>query len=148
VAETLFRCDDLMWRRFVTLCHDRDATPGAVLRDIVRLEVRRHDSRKARRNEGPDDRLLVAKALAVSDGWGQMQRALAERGLSFVPAGGGLVRADLGLGQTLANSGQVGPAYLALVRRPGSGFPSHPLPSHPLPSHPLPGLAIRALGRP
>lgn len=60
MAETLFHCDDLLWRRFERLCRERDETPGAVLRDLVRLEVKRMDSRKARRNEVPDERLLVA----------------------------------------------------------------------------------------
>ena len=115
-----------------------------MLRDLVRLEVKRHDSRKARRNEVPDERLLVrlrllvAQALAVSESWGQLQGALGERGVKFMPAGGGLVLVDAETGRTLAKSSQVGPAYLDLVRRFGSGFPGHP----------LPGLAIRALARP
>jgi ATP-dependent DNA helicase RecQ len=144
MAETLFQCDDVMWARFVALCRARDETPGAVLRDLVRLEVKRVDSRKARRNEVPDERLLVrlrllvAEALAVSESWGQLQRALGERGLKFTPSGGGLILTDLATGATLAKSSQVGPAYLDLVRRFGNGFPGHP----------LPGLAIRALARP
>jgi hypothetical protein len=144
MAETLFHCDDILWARFVALCRARDETPGAVLRDLVRLEVKRHDSRKARRNEVPDERLLVrlrllvAEALAVSESWGQLQRALGEHGLKVTPAGGGLVLTDLATGETLAKSSQVGPAYLDLVRRFGTGFPGHP----------LPGLAIRALARP
>lgn len=144
MAETLFQCDDVMWARFVALCRARDETPGAVLRDLVRLEVKRVDSRKARRNEVPDERLLVrlrllvAEALAASESWGQLQRALGERGLKFTPSGGGLILTDLATGATLAKSSQVGPAYLDLVRRFRSGFPCHP----------LPGLAIRALARP
>ena len=144
MAETLFHCDDLLWRRFEMLCRERDETPGAVLRELVRLEVKRHDGRKARRNEVPDERLLVrlrllvAQALAVSESWGQLQVALGERGVKFMPAGGGLVLVDAETGKTLAKSSQVGPAYLDLVRRFGNGFPGHP----------LPGLAIRALSRP
>jgi hypothetical protein len=140
MAETLFHCDDVLWHRFVAFCRERDETPGAVLRNLVRLDVKRHDSRKARRNEVPDERLLirlrllVAEALAVSESWGQLQRAL----LKFAPSGGGLVLTDLADGGTLAKSSQVGPAYLDLVRRFGAGFPGHP----------LPGLAIRALARP
>lgn len=144
MAETLFQCDDVMWARFVALCRARDETPGAVLRDLVRLEVKRVNSRKARRNEVSDERLLVrlrllvAEALAVSENWGQLQWALGERGLKFTPSGGGLILTDLATGATLAKSSQVGPAYLDLVRRFGNGFPGHP----------LPGLAIRALARP
>ena len=144
MAETLFHCDDLLWRRFEMLCRERDETPGAVLRDLVRLEVKHQDSRKARRNEVPDERLLVrlrllvAQALAVSESWGQLQGALGERGVKFMPASGGLVLVDAETGRTLAKSSQVGPAYLDLVRRFGNGFPGHP----------LPGLAIRALARP
>jgi hypothetical protein len=144
MAETLFHCDDVLWRRFETLCRERDETPGAVLRNLVRLEVKRMDSRKARRNEVPDERLLVrlrllvAEALAVSETWGQLHMALGERGLKFIPAGGGLVLVDADTGNTLAKSSQVGPAYQDLVRRFGQGFPGHP----------LPGIAIRALARP
>jgi ATP-dependent DNA helicase RecQ len=82
-------------------------------------------------------RLLVAEALAVSETWGDLQRALADRGLKFAPAGGGLVLIDAVTGQTLAKSSQVGPAYMALVRRFGTGFPGHP----------QPGIAAQALAR-
>ena len=64
--------------------------------------------------------------------------ALRQRGLRFVPAGGGLVLTDLATGKPLAKSSQVGPAYLDLVRRFGAGFPGHP----------RPGLAVQALARP
>ena len=143
MAETLFHCDDVLWRRFELLCRARDETPGAVLRDLVRLEVQRCERRKARSAEGFDERLLVrlrllvAEALAVSDSWGQLQRGLAERGLKFVPSGGGLVLVDLATGETLAKSSQVGPSYMALVRQFGTGFPGHP----------QPGIAAQALSR-
>ena len=144
MAETLFQCDDILWARFVALCRERDETPGAVLRDLVRLEVKHADSRKARRNEVPDERLLVrlrllvAEALAVSETWDELQRSLGARGLRYSPAGGGLVLTDTATDKTLAKSSQVGPAYQDLVRRFGAGFPGHP----------LPGLAVRALARP
>jgi hypothetical protein len=138
MAETLFHCDDLLWRRFEMLCRERDETPGAVLRDLVRLEVKRHDSRKARSDEVIDERLLlrlrllVAEALAVSDSWGQLQN----RGQKFVPSGGGLLLVAAAAGDHLAKSSQVGPPYLDLVRRFGAGFPGQP------------GLAVQALARP
>ena len=144
MAETLFHCDDVLWRRFELLCRERDETPGAVLRDLVRLEVKRADSRKARRDEVIDERLLarlrllVAEALAGSESWGQLQRALGDRGLRFVPSGGGLLLVDASTGDPFGKSSQVGPAYLDLVRRFGAGFPGHP----------RPGLAVQALARP
>ena len=55
MAETLFHCDDVLWRRFEMLCRARDETPGAVLRDLVRLEVQRCERRKARSAEGFDE---------------------------------------------------------------------------------------------
>jgi hypothetical protein len=143
MAETLFHCDDALWMRFAALCRARDETPGAVLRDLVRLEVKRHDSRKARSDEVIDERLLVrlrllvAEALAEADTWSTLQTALGKRGLRFVPSGGGLVLIDISTGQSRAKSSQVGPAYLDLVRRFGSGFPGHP----------RPGLAAQALAR-
>ena len=144
MAETLFHCDDLLWARFTALCKARDETPGAVLRDLVRLEVQRCDRRKARSAEGIDERLLVrlrrlvAEALAGSETWGQLQKLLAVRGLKFDPSGGGLVLTDLSNGEVLAKSSQVGPPYMALVRQFGTGFPGHP----------QPGIAARALTRP
>jgi hypothetical protein len=141
MAETLFHCDDALWQRFVVLCRDRDETPGAVLRDLVRLEVKRHASRKARSAEGIDERLLVrlrllvAEALVEAHGWGQLQAALARRGLRYAPAGGGLNLVDAATGNTLAKASEVGPAYLALARRFGAGFPGHP----------SAGMAARAL---
>jgi hypothetical protein len=144
MAETLFHCDDVLWQRFERLCRERDETPGAVLRDLVRLEVKRHDSRKARSDEVIDERLLVrlrllvAEALARSESWGQLQQALGEHGLKFIPSGGGLLLIDAATGEAFAKSSQVGPAYLDLVRRFGAGFPGHP----------RPGLAVQALARP
>ncbi|MFN3994064.1 MAG: hypothetical protein ACK4IU_14270 [Tabrizicola flagellatus] len=144
MAETLFHCDDLLWRRFAALCQERDETPGAVLRDLVRLEVQRCERHKARSDEVIDERLLVrlrllvAEALAGSETWGQLQKLLAERGLRFVPSGGGLVLVETATGKAIAKSSQVGPAYLDLVRRFGAGFPGHP----------RPGLAVQALARP
>jgi hypothetical protein len=144
MAETLFHCDDVLWTRFLALSRARDETPGAMLRELVRLEVQRCDRRKARSAEGIDERLLVrlrllvAKALAGSESWGQLQSMLAERGLKYVPSGGGLVLVDLSTGEHLAKSSQVGPAYMALVRRFGTGFPGHP----------QPGIAAQALARP
>ncbi|MCX7288639.1 MAG: hypothetical protein NTW20_14080 [Rhodobacterales bacterium] len=55
-----------MWARFLTLCRDRDETPGAVLRDLVRLVVKRCASRKARSDEVIDERLLVRLRLLVA----------------------------------------------------------------------------------
>jgi hypothetical protein len=115
MAETLFHCDDVLWRRCVAMCQERDETPGAVLRDLVRLDVKRADSRKARRAEGIDERLLVrlrllvAEALAGSESWGHLHRLLAKRGLKFSPSGGGLVLTDLSTGEVLAKPSQAGP---------------------------------------
>jgi hypothetical protein len=67
-----FPCDHQLWLRFLTACHSRDETPGAVLRDLVRLEVQRVERRAARRDDVIDEqllgrlRLLVAEALYAS----------------------------------------------------------------------------------
>jgi hypothetical protein len=88
MAETLFHCDDVLWQRFTALCRKRDEMPGAVLRDLVRLEVERQDSRKARRSEVPDERLLVrlrllvAEALAMSKAGLNCRRLLANAGFA------------------------------------------------------------------
>ncbi|TAG28659.1 MAG: hypothetical protein EAZ40_03345 [Rhodobacterales bacterium] len=132
MAETLFHCDDALWQRFVTLCREWDETPGAVLRDLVRLEVQRNARRQARSDEVIDERLLVrlrllvAAALVEADSWGQLQAALVRRGLRYAPAGGGLNLVDAATGTTLAKASQVGPAYLALARRFRAGFPGRP----------------------
>lgn len=136
-----FPCDPQLWQRFVESCHSRDETPGAVLRDLVRLEVQRNARRAARSDEVIDEqllgrlRLLVAEALVTAQDWGQMQAALRQRGLAYVAAGGGLNLIDPETGEVLCKGSQVGPGYLDLVRRFGTG----------LPGHPRPGLAALAL---
>lgn len=140
-----FPCDPQLWQRFLAACQSRDETPGAVLRDLVRLEVQRIERRSARSDAVIDEqllgrlRLLVAEALYLSDSWGQMQAALRARGLQYVPAGGGLNLMDPETGEVLCKSSQAGPGYQDLVRRFGAGFPGHG----------RPGLAALALaGRP
>jgi hypothetical protein len=129
-----FPCDHQLWLRFLTACHSRDETPGAVLRDLVRLEVQRVERRAARRNDVIDEqllgrlRLLVAEALFASHSWGQMQAALRARGLQYIPAGGGLNLIDPETGEVLCKGSQVGPGYQDLVRRFSEGFPGHPRP--------------------
>ena len=140
-----FPCDPQLWHRFLAACQSRDETPGAVLRDLVRLEVQRVERRSARSDAVIDEqllgrlRLLVAEALYLSDSWGQMQAALRARGLQYVPAGGGLNLMDPETGEVLCKGSQAGPGYQDLVRRFGAGFPGHG----------RPGLAALALaGRP
>ena len=138
-----FPCDPQLWQRFLTACHSRDETPGAVLRDLVRLEVQRMERRTARSDEVIDEqllgrlRLLVAEAPLASNSWGQMQAALRARGLEYVPAGGGLNLIDPETREVLCKGSQVGPGYSELIRRFGTGFPGHP----------RPGLAAMALAR-
>ena len=136
-----FPCDPQLWRRFVETCHSRDESPGAILRDLVRLEVQRNERRTARSDDVIDEqllgrlRLLVAEALVAAQDWGQLQAALRHRGLAYVAAGGGLNLTDPETGEVLCKGSQAGPGYLDLVRRFGCGFPGHP----------RPGLALSAL---
>lgn len=129
-----FPCDPQLWQRFLAACQSRDETPGAVLRDLVRLEVQRVERRAARSDAVIDEqllgrlRLLVAEALYASHSWGQMQAALRVRGVQYVPAGGGLNLMDSETGEVLCKGSQVGPGYQDLVRRFGTGFPGHPRP--------------------
>ncbi|GAB1478910.1 hypothetical protein MASR2M74_14660 [Paracoccaceae bacterium] len=136
-----FACDPQLWRRFVETCHSRDETPGAVLRELVRLEVQRNARRAARSDEVIDEQLLVRLRLLVSEApfaaqdWGHLQMALWQRGLAYAAAGGGLNLTDPETGEVLCKGSQVGPGYLDLIRRFGCGFPGHP----------RPGLALSAL---
>ena len=138
---TQFQCDDAQWQRFLNLCAERDETPGAVLRDLVRMAVQRHHGQSnapdaGAEADGPPDqlalmrfRILVKAALAEASSWDQMQAALARQGLALVPSGGGVALADLGSGRVLAKGSQVGPGYPDLVRRFRAGLPGHPHPS-------------------
>ena len=142
-TETLFHCETRQWLRFVDLCRQSDETPGAVLRNLIRLEIQRRDRRSARSDEVIDERLLgrlrllVAEALVEARTWEEAQRRLGERGLKYHPRGGGLLIIDAETGEVLSKASQAGPAYLELVRRFGSGFPEHP----------RPGLAYAVLAR-
>ena len=104
-----------LWLRFLAACQSRDETPGAVLRDLVRLEVQRVERRAARRDDVIDEqllgrlRLLVAEALYASRSWVQMQAALRARGLQYGPAGGGLHLIDPETSEVLCQGSQVGP---------------------------------------
>lgn len=138
-----FACDAQLWARFLAACQSRDQTPAAVLRDLIRLEVQRNDRRAANAVAMPDEqflwrlRHLVAGALIGARDWAGLQAALARQGLAYHPAGGGLTLIDTETGEVLCKASQVGPAYLALVRRFGTGFPGHP----------RPGIAHLALDR-
>ncbi len=126
-----FPCDPQLWQRFLAACHSRDESPGAVLCNLVRLEVQRMERRTARRDDVIDEQLLgrlrasVAEALYASHSWGQMQATLRARGLQYVPAGGGLNLIDPETDEVLCKASQVGPGYQDLVRRFGAGFPGH-----------------------
>lgn len=136
-----FPCDPQLWQRFLEACQARDETPGAVLRDLVRLEVQRHSRRAASSDEVIDEQLLgrlrasVAEALVGAKTWDQMQAALHLRGLAYVAAGGGLNLIDSETGEVLCKGSQVVPGYMDLVRRFGKGFSGHK----------RPGLAALAL---
>ncbi len=136
-----FPCDPQLWRRFQAACQTRDESPGAVLRDLVRLEVQRVERRSDRCDEDIDAqllgrlRLLVAQALLDAQSWAEVQADLASRGLAYAAAGGGLNLMDPVTGEVLCKASQVGPGYMDLVRRMGCGFPGHP----------RPGIAAQAL---
>lgn len=136
-----FPIDPQLWQRFLETCQARDETPGAVLRDLVRLEVQRHGRKAARSDEVIDEqllgrlRLLVAESLVDARTWEQAQAALHLRGLAYIAAGGGLNLIDPETGEVLCKGSQVGPGYMDLVRRFGAGFPGHG----------RPGLAAMAL---
>ena len=156
MAETLFHCDDLLWARFVALCRTRDETPGAVLRDLVRLEVKRSESRKARSDEVIDERLLVrlrllvAEALAEAESWGGLQSALRIRGLRFVPSGGGLVLTDLEAGKPWQNQARSDPLTFPLSVGSAQGFRATPVPAlrrRPLPKGDYAACASIGLSR-
>lgn len=51
-----FPCDPQLLQRFLAVCQSRNAPPGAVLRDLVRQEVQRIERRRARSDEGIDER--------------------------------------------------------------------------------------------
>ena len=136
-----FPCDPQLWQRFLETCQGRDETPSAVLRDLVRREVQRHARRSARCDEVIDEQLLVrlrasvAESLVNARSWEQAQAALHLRGLAYVAAGGGLNLIDPETGEVLCKGSRVGPGYMDLVRRFGTGFPGHA----------RPGLAALAL---
>lgn len=136
-----FPCDPQLWQRFLTTCQTRDESPGAVLRDLVRLEVQRAARRSEKSDEVIDEqlvgrlRLLVAQALLDAQSWAEVQAELGKHGLTYVAAGGGLNLMDPVTGEVLCKGSQVGPGYMDLVRRMGCGFPGHP----------RPGIASQAL---
>ncbi len=139
-----FPCDPKIWRRFLVACQNRDASPGAVLRDLVGLEVQRVKRRATEGDNAIDAqllgrlRLLVAQALSRAESWAELQAKLRKSGLTFVAAGEDLILVDPETDEVLCNASWAGPDYPDLVRRFGPGFPGHP----------RPGLASQALWAP
>ncbi len=90
-----FPCDPQLWQRFLSACHSRDETPGAVLRDLVRLEVQRVERRAARSDNVIDEqllgrlRLLVAEALFASKSWVRCRRHFGRAACNTLPPGAG-----------------------------------------------------------
>jgi len=114
------------------MCVARDETPGAMMRLLMKQELKRWHGRRAKRDEVPDEpllahlRLRVAAALKISKSWSDYIAHLQADQLLLKPAGGGLALHALGSGNRLSKASDVGPGYCDLIRKFGAGFPGHP----------------------
>lgn len=111
------------------ICRMSDVGPGrgALERRFGALDAPREAKTRASADEPllARWRVLVAEALEPSEHWAAFASRLAERGLAMAPAGGGLELRDAATGERLAKASEVGPGYMALIRRFQAGFPGH-----------------------
>lgn len=132
MVETRFDCPTDIKANFVKMCASRDETPGAMMRLLMKKELKRWNGQRAKRYEVPDEpllahlRLRVAGALEISTSWTEFISHLQSDHLILRPAGGGLALHSLGTGKRLAKASDVGPGYSELIRKFKAGFPGHP----------------------
>ena len=133
MVETRFDCPPDIKARFVKMCAERDETPGAMMRYLMRQELKNWSGKKARTDDVRDEQLLaslrlrVAKIWSTSTSWDQFIQMLAQDELTLKPAGGGLSYFASN-GDRLAKSSDVGPSYSDMIRRFKCGFPGHHMP--------------------
>jgi hypothetical protein len=129
-----------------SLARARDESLGRVMRDILRKAVQAGAPAKTpnRADEQLVARLqrLLAPDMASATGWDDIQTRLARYGFTLRPAGGGLTVHDLGSGERLCKSSELGFAYSRLVREFQGPMPGHP---HRMP-HLLKKTAVDAGG--
>lgn len=132
MVETRFDCPPDIKSQFIKMCAEREETPGAMMRQLMKTELKRWNERKAKKDEVPDEQLLaslrlrVAKAWKPATSWVELIENLEQDELTLKPAGGGLAICSKSSGQRLAKASDVGPGYLQMIRRFGAGFPGHP----------------------
>lgn len=134
MVETRFDCPADIKARFVEMCALRDETPGAMMRLLMRQELKSWAERKARKDEVRDEALLARLRLRVAERWTTAQdwddfldRLYRDR-LVLKPKGGGLAYFSADTGSRLAKASDVGPSYSDMIRRFRRGFPGHPQP--------------------
>lgn len=134
MVETRFDCPSDIKARFVKMCAERDETPGAMMRNLMRHELKNWSSKKTRLVEVRDEQLLASLRLRVAKLWRDVKTwedfidLLARDQLLLKPAGGGLTYYSANNGSRLAKASDVGPSYSDMIRRFKCGFPGHTQP--------------------
>ena len=129
MVETRFDCPADIKARFVEMCAERDETPGAMMRYLMRKEIKDWTGRKARKDEVLDETLLARLRLRVATvwdsaaNWDEFLKGLAKDDLALKPAGGGLSYYSCKNGNRMAKASDAGPSYTEMIRRFKSGFP-------------------------
>ncbi len=132
--EITLRMPAEMRARLERCCAELDQTLGSFAREAIeeRLVRFRHGRGSVgKRRASADERLLaglrplVAKAIAASRTWSELQTALRAEGLGYAPRGGGLALVSEPDGGVLCKASEVGPGYAALIRRFRAPFPGH-----------------------
>jgi hypothetical protein len=108
----------------------RDVSVGQVIRDALKLEIRRA-ANPAGRSIRHDDRTLAvlraryADAFAYAKNWGDLRRRLHDKGVMLREAGGGLALvADPG-GARICKASDIGASLKSLAQRFRAPFPGH-----------------------
>lgn len=113
-----------------TVAADQDVTIGHLVRQLLKKEIDRRLNPKTpnRADESLVAALqaLLARDMALADGWDDLALRLAKHGYELRPAGGGLTLHKSSCGTRLCKASELGFAYRTLVQRFQSGMPGHP----------------------
>lgn len=124
--ETILRLSDPMLRAACDLARARDLTVGQVIRDALASELRKARRRRTlERSLTPRRKAQIARVIAESQSWDDLDQRLKAIGARFRPAGGGLALHSFPGGEKLCTASDLGESYGALMRRFGDPFPEH-----------------------
>ncbi len=124
------RLPEPMLRAASEIAREADITVGQLVRVALEAELKRRRKAAKTPNRAEERllaslRTLLARDLAVAQGWADLQARLAAKGFAFREAGGGLALHSHPEGTRLCKASELGHSYGSFMRRFGAPFPGH-----------------------